>query len=109
MMKMMKMMKMSCRTNGVGWSRCLLLFQCLCLSLIVSNAVADTYPRQPGIDALNYVFRLTLSDDTDEIVGEATIDLLKLRRRLILGEFLLPRIGVHWWKRTGNQRPFDNR
>ncbi len=65
----------SCRTNGVGWSRCLLLFQCLCLSMIVSNAVADTYPRQPGIDALNYIFRLTLSDDTDEIVGEATIDL----------------------------------
>jgi aminopeptidase N len=36
---------------------------------------ADTYPRQPGVDALHYVFRLTLNDETDEIVGEATIDL----------------------------------
>jgi aminopeptidase N len=35
---------------------------------------ADTYPRQPGVDALNYTFRLTLSDTTDEITGEATID-----------------------------------
>ncbi len=36
---------------------------------------ADTYPRQPGIDALHYIFRITLSDDTDEITGEATIEL----------------------------------
>ena len=35
---------------------------------------ADTYPRQPGIDALHYAFRLALRDDTDEIAGEATID-----------------------------------
>ena len=34
----------------------------------------DTYPRQPGIDALHYAFRLTLRDDTDEIAGEATVD-----------------------------------
>jgi hypothetical protein len=33
---------------------------------------ADTYPRQTGIDAWHYIFRLTLSDNTDEIVGEAT-------------------------------------
>ena len=36
---------------------------------------ADTYPRQPGIDALNYAFRLVLSDSTDEISGELTFDL----------------------------------
>ena len=36
---------------------------------------ADTYPKNPAIDALNYAFALTLSDDTDRIVGEATIDL----------------------------------
>ncbi len=35
---------------------------------------ADTYPRQPGVDALHYTFRLTLNDDNDEIVGEAAID-----------------------------------
>lgn len=34
----------------------------------------DDYPKNPNIDALNYVFRLTLSDETDEIVGAATID-----------------------------------
>ncbi len=49
--------------------RSILLLLCLCLALF-----ADTYPRQPGIDALHYVFRLTLNDDNDEIVGEATID-----------------------------------
>ncbi len=39
-----------------------------------SRAAADTYPRQPGIDALNYTFRITLSDETDEIIGEAIVD-----------------------------------
>src|SRR5438067_3941748 len=34
---------------------------------------ADTYPRQPGVDVQHYVFRVTLSDDTDEIAGETTV------------------------------------
>jgi aminopeptidase N len=34
---------------------------------------ADQYPRQPGIDVQHYVFRVTLSDDTDEIEGETTV------------------------------------
>jgi aminopeptidase N len=42
-------------------------------------AFADNYPRQPGIDAQHYIFRVVLSDDTDEIHGEATIDLRFLR------------------------------
>ncbi len=34
---------------------------------------ADTYPRQPGVDARHYVFRLTLlTGDSNEIQGEAT-------------------------------------
>src|SRR5665213_1092161 len=33
----------------------------------------DTYPRQPGIAIQHYVFALTLSDSTDEIVGEAQV------------------------------------
>ena len=41
----------------------------------LSRCVADTYPRQPAIDVLHYAFRLTLSDQTDEIAGEATIDI----------------------------------
>jgi aminopeptidase N len=50
----------------------------LALGLVVSAAVstgADTYLRQPGIDVAHYVFRLTLSDETDAIEGEATVDI----------------------------------
>jgi aminopeptidase N len=36
-------------------------------------ASADTYPRQPGIDALHYVFRVALGDTSNEITGEATV------------------------------------
>jgi hypothetical protein len=39
------------------------------------RARADHYPRQPGIDAQHYAFRVTLSDDTDEIEGETTVSL----------------------------------
>ena len=34
---------------------------------------ADTYPRQPGIDVQHYIFRVTLSDQTDQISGQTTI------------------------------------
>jgi aminopeptidase N len=44
--------------------------------LIACVAAADTYPRQVGVDAQHYVFRVTLSDESDEISGEATADLL---------------------------------
>ena len=44
------------------------------LGLIASTSTADTYPRQPGVDAIHYVFRLTLDDDRDAIEGEATAD-----------------------------------
>ena len=37
---------------------------------------ADTYPRQPAVDAQHYVFRLTLlTSDSNEIVGETTATL----------------------------------
>jgi aminopeptidase N len=36
-------------------------------------ARADNYPRQPGIDAQHYVFRVTLNDDNDSIAGETTV------------------------------------
>ncbi|MES3034295.1 MAG: M1 family aminopeptidase [Gemmatimonadota bacterium] len=38
-------------------------------------AVADTYPKNPGIDALNYAYTLALSDSSDVIVGELALDL----------------------------------
>jgi aminopeptidase N len=45
------------------------------LAFVPPPAAADTYPRQTGIDAVHYVFRLTLRDETDEIQGEADIQL----------------------------------
>ena len=44
----------------------------LCVGSVVST-MADTYPRQPGIDIVNYSFRLTLSDDSDVIEGETVV------------------------------------
>ncbi len=38
-------------------------------------AFADTYPRQTGVTVLHYTFRLTLTDSSDEIDGEASIDI----------------------------------
>jgi aminopeptidase N len=33
---------------------------------------ADNYPRQPGIDVQHYVFRITLSDQSNEIAAQST-------------------------------------
>jgi aminopeptidase N len=45
----------------------------LCFALVLASpAAADTYPRQPGVDAVHYVFRVGLSDDSDAIEGETT-------------------------------------
>jgi aminopeptidase N len=44
----------------------------LCAAGAVS-AGADTYPRQRGVDIVDYSFRLTLSDDSDVIVGETVV------------------------------------
>jgi len=41
--------------------------------------VADTYPRNRDVDIVNYVFRLTLSDASDLITGETTVDLRCLK------------------------------
>jgi aminopeptidase N len=43
--------------------------------LAAATAFADTYPRQPGVDALHYVFDLTLTDAADVVDGEAVLDL----------------------------------
>ena len=43
----------------------------VCLSAPTST---DTYPRNPGIDALNYAFTIELSDTTNAIVGEMAMD-----------------------------------
>jgi aminopeptidase N len=47
---------------------------CLVILLLGSPGIhADTYPRQAGIDAVHYVFRLGLSDTSNQITGEATV------------------------------------
>ena len=43
------------------------------LALCVSLVFADTYQRQPGVDVQHYLFRVTLSDDSDEIAGETLV------------------------------------
>ncbi len=53
----------------------LALVLALTTSIPTLSPPRDNYPKNPNIDALNYTFRITLSDDTDEIVGEATVDL----------------------------------
>lgn len=45
----------------------------LVMLLVPALAGADTYPRQTGVDAVHYVFRLGLGDASDEITGETTI------------------------------------
>jgi aminopeptidase N len=45
------------------------------LVLAATSALADTYPRQPGVDAWHYTFRLEVSDTNPEITGVATVDL----------------------------------
>jgi aminopeptidase N len=42
------------------------------LAPTMPHAAADTYPRQPAVDAIHYTFRVTLRDDSDEISGETT-------------------------------------
>jgi hypothetical protein len=44
------------------------------LLLCASFSFADTYPKNPKIDVLNYIFRISLSDATDEIKCEVTVD-----------------------------------
>lgn len=43
--------------------------------LVALPAFGDLYPRQPGVDAIHYVFKLSLGDASDEIEGEAGVRL----------------------------------
>ena len=43
-------------------------------AFIVNLCHADDYPKNPKIDILNYAFRILLSDSTDKIECEATVD-----------------------------------
>lgn len=54
----------------------------LALLLLPAALSADTYPRQPGIDVLHYVFRLGLTDASSEIAGETTVTVKFLQDRV---------------------------
>lgn len=47
----------------------------IALLLCAVSLFADNYPRQPGVSPRHYVLRVTLSDDTDEIQGETTVEM----------------------------------
>jgi aminopeptidase N len=57
--------------SGSRSLRCLLGCALVCAT---QAARADTYPRQPGVDVVQYSFRITLRDDSDVIDGETTVD-----------------------------------
>jgi aminopeptidase N len=52
----------------------LMLISLLTLLVHSSFAFTDNYPKNPKIDVLNYQFKIELSDATDEIKCEVTID-----------------------------------
>ena len=54
-----------------------LLLLILAVPLVAFSAFPflDKYPKNPNIDAINYTFRINLSDSTDEIRCEETIDI----------------------------------
>jgi aminopeptidase N len=47
----------------------------LLVTLSTIRAGADTYPRQPAVDVQHYTFRIVLRDETNEISGDATVQL----------------------------------
>ena len=56
-----------------GWAGTLALSLSIVTAYLATGLGADTYPRQPDVDAQHYVFRLTLlTTDANDIQGEAT-------------------------------------
>jgi aminopeptidase N len=65
------------RQHPVAAPKTFVLLLAIALTPSSAHALADTYPRQPVVDAEHYVFRLTLlTTDSNEIEGEATVRLL---------------------------------
>lgn len=57
--------------------RILALLSFLLITSIAFSTIipTDGYPKNPKIDALNYIFNIELSDDTDVITCEVTVDI----------------------------------
>ncbi len=55
---------------------------CLSVGFAAGAPRGDTYSRQPAVDVLHYVFRVTLNDQTDEIAGETTVEVRFLEKNV---------------------------
>ena len=60
--------------------------------LAAATLAADTDPRQPGVDVLHYTFRLSFSDASNQLEGEASIDLRYLEDNV--GEVIFDLAGM---------------
>ena len=64
------------RRHSIPTPKTSVLLLAIALTLSPPLVLADTYPRQPAVDAEHYVFRLTLlTTDSNAIEGEATVRL----------------------------------
>jgi aminopeptidase N len=87
----------------------------LIANLVLPNfSFADTYPKNPKIDALNYIFEIELSDETDEIIGKTTVDIRfngdgveELRLDLIKATDVLKGKGMKVGQVTLNDKPLS--
>jgi aminopeptidase N len=50
------------------------IFLVLTSMLFAAGCYGDIYPKNPKVDIINYIFRISLSDDTDEINCVETVD-----------------------------------
>ena len=79
--------------------RRIILTFALIIGILHTSLQADDYLKNLNIDILNYVFRLVLSDDTDVINGETTVDIRFLTDGV--EEFSLDLIGTSAGSTTG--------
>jgi aminopeptidase N len=49
-------------------------FALIAFPVRAQHTYSDSYPKNPGIDVQNYVFEVTLSDESDVIRGRTTVD-----------------------------------
>jgi hypothetical protein len=71
------------------------------------SAPIDNYPKNPKIDAINYIFNIELSDETDEIICESKVDVRYLEKGI--KELRLDLINVQKGKGMKVSRVTSNR
>ncbi len=66
----------------------LLIFSLL---FVLTGSYADFYPKDPSVDVLSYIFNVKLSDETDEIVCQAVVEVNFLKSGI--DKFFLDLVG----------------